>query len=186
MPRIFIAAPVSPEVQASIAALPHPAGTPLRWVRADQLHITLRFLGEISDEQLDQVLGATRDAAAGNPGTLRLTARGIGAFPDEHRARIVWVGIAGQVAGLKALQRSLENQLAARGFRRDERSFTPHITIARLRKPGPLPVELQAFAVRDFGSWQLNALQLIESRLSPAGAQYLLRHEVPLEPYADG
>lgn len=182
MPRIFIAAPISPAVRAGIAALPQPAEAPLRWVKEDQLHITLSFLGEISEGQIDQVLGATREAAAVNPAAFRLDARGLGAFPSERRARVVWVGVSGQVAELQAVQLSLETQLAARGFPREERPFAPHITIARSRKPGPLPAELQEFAAHDFGSWQVGALQLIESRLGSAGAQYLLRDEILLEP----
>jgi 2'-5' RNA ligase len=179
MPRIFIAVPVSDTVRAAIAALPHPPDTPLRWVSEGQLHVTLRFLGQISKHETDEALEATRAAAAG-AGALQLDARGVGAFPHPERARVVWVGVSGQVSRLQALQGSLEEQLAARGFAREERPFTPHITVARSGKPGPLPTELRARAEHEFGSWQVETVQLIESQPGPAGSRYIVRQEFRL------
>lgn len=179
MPRIFIAIPVSQAVRAAVAALPHPPAAPLRWVSEGQLHITLRFLGKISKHETDEALEATRAAAAG-ASALQLDARGVGAFPNPGRARVVWVGVTGQVAELRALQGSLEEQLAARGFARAERPFTPHITVARSGKPGPLPAGLRTRADQEFGSWQVDVLQLVESQLGPAGARYFVRQEFRL------
>src|SRR5690606_41698407 len=111
MPRIFVAVPVEESVRANIAGLRAVPAPQLRWVAEHQYHITLRFLGEIREADVDAVETAVREAisetfpAAGgdgpSPAGLELVARGVGAFPSPNLARVVWVGVEGAVAALR-------------------------------------------------------------------------------------
>lgn len=183
MPRIFVAIPVHDKVRAAISALPR-HGTPLwRWVAKHQYHITLKFLGEISETDVAEVRSAVEEAAARHRRGIHLIAKDIGAFPNVSRARIVWVGVGGEVNVLRSVQADIEEQLADRGFNRDERPFVPHITIARSRSHHPLPPSLQAYAEHDFGRWRADIIEIVESQLTASGPRYIIHHEIPLGTY---
>lgn len=213
MPRVFIAIPLSPAVRSTLAALPREDRRSWRWVGEEQFHITLKFLGEITEtevataaEAVGEAVAATangdRDAtgrrdstatpnAAPGRGGIALSARGIGAFPNVQRARVLWAGLAGEVDELRRVQAEIEARLARRGFPRDRRGFRPHITLARARggRPGTarleeawpsVPDSLLEHRDRSFGSWTVTSIQVVESVLEPTGPKYIVRHEIPL------
>lgn len=188
MPRIFIAVPVDSNVRAALADLPRHDSPTLRWVAEHQYHITLKFLGDIGEPDLEVVRSAVEQsvirASTGEDDRHRrcveLTAKGVGAFPHVKRARIVWVGVGGDVNNLRKLQADIDTRLADVGFEAETRRFTPHITIARARHPEPLPASLSAYEDHDFGRWQVDHIEIIESQLSPSGPRYTVRHEIPL------
>lgn len=194
MPRIFVAVPVEESVRAAIAGLRAVPAPQLRWVAEHQYHITLRFLGEIREADVDAVETAVRKAisetfpAAGgdgpSPAGLELVARGVGAFPSPNLARVVWVGVEGDVAALKRLQEAVARRLHGLGEPED-RPFSPHITVARARQPSPLPDALRRFEGHEFGRWNADAAEIIESVLTPAGPIYTVRGRVPLGAGAD-
>src|SRR5690242_6218755 len=102
----------------------------VHWVDPASLHITLAFLGELDDERLDAATQAAASTAGGHaPFTLRLA--GLGTFGSARSPRVIWVSLAGEKARLLSLQAALANDLAARGFLREERPFSPHLTLAR-------------------------------------------------------
>src|SRR5690606_24312049 len=112
MPRIFIALPVDAAVRRTIAgAIPKEDGA-VRWVKEHQYHITLKFLGETSEHELQQTGAAVEQVGRAWTEPLHLAVRGVGAFPNTARARVVWVGITGDVGPLLRLQRSVEQALA--------------------------------------------------------------------------
>lgn len=127
----------------------------------------------------DVIYAATEDDST----PLQLQARGLGAFPNESKARVLWAGLDGEVPRLIALQARLASELRRAGFEIDSKRFHPHITLARFRWPQPLPLPLPAgLAIgQEFGEWQAGEVQLIESRLHPTGARYVVRADVPLE-----
>ena len=164
MPRLFIAVPVARSVRASLAEVSQPVETPkLSWVEPGAMHLTLAFLGEVEETDVLSIERGMREAVRTAPMTLALCAAGLGAFPNERRARVLWAGVTGDVVALAALEKALTARLGDEGILREDRRFQPHITLARLREPGPLPVGLPIQGV--FGEWRATELQLIESRL---------------------
>ncbi len=135
--RLFVAlnlpAPVLDALWAAAAPL-RDLDLPVKWVRPDGLHLTLKFLGEVPDAQEAELLGALAQAARnGNPGpdrSLALALGGFGAFPDARQPRVVWVGVAPEPA-LELLQHRVERAFAPLGYPVEGRPFRPHLTLGR-------------------------------------------------------
>jgi 2'-5' RNA ligase len=133
--RLFIAVPLPAAALEACRALidgvrAGPAGRGARWVRTDNLHLTLRFLGATAPERVPAVAAAIRDAAAGRA-AFRVRLAGAGAFPSPARPRALWIGIPEGAAGLAAMSSTLGSALAALGWPPEERPFRPHLTVAR-------------------------------------------------------
>ena len=166
---------------AEIARL-RPLGPRVSWVAPPNLHLTLKFLGELPPEALEQVKEALPEAVAGaTPFSLHFY--GLGAFPGMVRPRVLWVGVdeGGQAA--QALQARVQAALTRRGFAREERPFSAHLTLGRVREPRGLAQLQQAMARdarMDFGRLEVRALSLMRSDLSPAGSRYTELANFPL------
>lgn len=180
MPRIFVALPIDVKVRKAITEVIPTGRGAVRWVKEQQYHITLKFLGDITEEQLQQTCAAIGQVGREWATPLQLTAQGVGAFPSLQSARVVWVGLTGNTEPLLRLQREVELALASLGFALERRPFTPHVTIGRLRMPGPMPEALQVHRDTPFGTWTVPNIQVIESILRPAGPIYIVRKEVAL------
>lgn len=137
------------------------------------LHLTLKFLGPVGEARVPAIADALRSAAALPAFDLEL--RGLGGFPTADRPRVVWVG-AGQGAGAAAaLAARVDAGLAALGFPPETRPFASHVTLGRVRTPKRNPglaERLHGAADRDFGRVRVQAVSLMRSQLSPAGARY--------------
>ena len=199
MPRIFVAIPVAPTGRGGLGQLGAHKAPALRWVAEHQYHITLKFLGDVDEndvaavhEAVEQAVATAMparparivDEAAADPSAdgLLLVARGVGAFPNPRRARVIWAGVAGDVVPLRRVQAAVNEQLGLRGFEADDRPFSPHITVARARQPLPLPKVLEAYAEHDFGRWRAEHIVVVESVLTPSGPHYTVRSRIPLVP----
>lgn len=199
MPRIFVAIPVAPTVRSALGQLRAHKAPALRWVAEHQYHITLKFLGDVDEndvaavhEAVEQAVATAMparparivDEAAADPSAdgLLLVARGVGAFPNPRRARVIWAGVSGDVGPLRRVQAAVNEQLGLRGFEADDRPFSPHITVARARQPLPLPKVLEAYAEHDFGRWRAEHIEVVESVLTPSGPHYTVRSRIPLVP----
>ncbi len=137
--RSFVAFDIDPAVRTALRALQTAfldTHADVRWVRAEGLHVTLKFLGAVEPARLEVVHTALVAALADQP-PLRLTVRGLGAFPAWRRARVVWVGLAGE--GLIELAACAERTLTGLGFPAEGRPFTPHLTIGRVNSPRGWP-----------------------------------------------
>lgn len=179
MPRLFIAVSIPEIVRANLARVGTAANVPgAKWVKPENFHLTLAFLGEVEERRVDAAEDATYTATEGYLEPLRLVAQGLGAFPDEQRAKVLWAGVTGDVPALSEMQAALSAELKQAGFTLDDRRFRPHITLARFRVPQLMPERLPRLQV--FGEWPVTELQLIESRLYPAGARYVVRADIPL------
>lgn len=145
---------------------------PVRWVRPDRLHITLKFLGEVEPARLPAVEQAFLEACAGTP-RLTLTAREFGVFPGVRRPRVLWAGFEADPA-LELLAHRLEQKFEALGFPVEGRPFRPHVTLGRIKEgawlPGDAAVELEG--AQPAGSFQAEEAVLLESRPGPGGAEY--------------
>ena len=183
--RSFVAILLNDEVRAALAAeiaRLRPIGPRVGWVAAPNLHLTLRFLGELPPDLLEQVKDALAEAVAG-VAPFALHFHGLGAFPGMARPRVLWVGVAEGGPAAQALQARVEAALTRRGFAREERPFSPHLTLGRVREPRGL-AELQQAMARDarmdFGRLEVQSLSLMRSDLSPAGSRYTELASFPL------
>jgi 2'-5' RNA ligase len=144
------------------------------WVKPQNIHLTLKFLGDIKTGGIDAVASAMK-AAAEDCAPFTLGASGIGFFPGIKRPRVIWVGVGGQIQPLFALQRNLEDCLAAAGFPKDNRSFKGHLTLGRFRQdPDPAAVAriLQSYSDFDREEFSVHRIVLFKSELAPSGAVY--------------
>ena len=190
MLRAFIAIKLSDELKCHIrevqAELKRRAfgRDGLGWVRPEGIHLTLRFLGDIAEEQVEALGVLLRDAAAGMKPFV-LDARGIGAFPNPQAPRVIWLGLQGTPESMAALHRMharVEDGVAGLGFPRESRAFTAHLTLARVRNRqsgAALAKVLEANQDRAVGSFTAASVGLIKSELRPAGAVYTTLVEVP-------
>jgi 2'-5' RNA ligase len=137
--RLFIAVPVAEEIRLAVGKLMEEvAGGPIdergpgqpRWVRVDDLHLTLRFLGATPDERQADIAAAVATAAA-QTDPFRVVLSGGGAFPNAYAPRVLWIGIAEGSEDLGAIVQRLNGELAPLGWAAETRPFTPHLTLAR-------------------------------------------------------
>jgi len=143
-----------------------------KWVRPENLHVTLKFIGHTDPAKLDSVRAAL--ATVRSSEQVRLDFRNLGFFPNAKHPRVIWGGMEAS-ENLAPLAHTVDQQIAMLGFPAEERPFTPHLTLARLDPPGISP-ELRAAieknAARDFGGLHTSEFHLIESKLKPSGAEY--------------
>jgi RNA 2',3'-cyclic 3'-phosphodiesterase len=188
--RAFVAVVLDEGVRSAVAATIErlrPLGSAVAWVPPRNLHVTLHFLGDQSEERLAEAEAALADAAAGSA-PLDVTFHGIGAFPGLERPRILWVGLAHGALEVRRLQARVTDALAVRGFGKEERAWHPHLTIGRVhderrwrRETGPpLRSALAQAATTTFGTQRVAEVALMRSELSPAGARYTLRRALSL------
>ncbi len=148
----------------------------MKWVEPRGIHLTLKFLGSVEEAKVPALVQALPRACEGlDPFEVALS--GLGVFPNPSRPRVAWVGLSGGVETLLRLQEGVEKVLSPFGFPREERSFTPHLTIARLRE-GVAPDEARAFgqaflrASPESVSFKVEGISLMKSQLTPSGAIY--------------
>ncbi|MFL5264378.1 MAG: RNA 2',3'-cyclic phosphodiesterase [Anaeromyxobacteraceae bacterium] len=158
------------------------AADEVRWVAAENVHLTLQFLGAVPDERVAAVTEAVRGAAA-QAAPLELALSGAGGFPNGRRPRVLWAGLTGDVAALAALVTALGRALAPLGYAPEERPFSPHLTLGRARDgrgaPG-LAVALAQAAELPAAAWRATEVTLFESHLSPKGPRYEALLRAPL------
>jgi 2'-5' RNA ligase len=145
-----------------------------RWVRSENIHLTLKFLGDIDAGEIDNIGGAMAGTAADSV-PLALNIGGIGFFPGIKRPRVVWIGLGGEIPNLLNLQRNLEDRLAAVGFAKEKRSFKAHLTLGRMRQAAnPDTVRRILKEYIEIGDHQFTAdrITLFKSVLKPSGAVY--------------
>lgn len=143
------------------------------WVATPNLHLTIRFLGEVEPDRLEAVATTLAEVATAGP-AFHLALQGLGAFPSPTRPRVVWAGVTGG-AEVVELATRVEEALAKLGFAREGRPFSAHVTLGRAREPQRDPVLAAALAMgaqREFGSFRVDEITLMRSDLSPRGARY--------------
>ena len=149
----------------------------VKWVDPRGIHLTLKFLGNIPSKRVTEITEAVGKAVQGiSPFLLEIS--GLGAFPSLKQARVLWVGVGGELDRLSILQQDLDSALAALGFAREERPFVPHLTLARIREGASGP-ERRTFGElvgsTTFGDKypvEVGAVRLMRSQLTPAGPIY--------------
>ncbi len=154
----------------------------IRWVRPENIHLTLKFLGNISEEDVAPITGVLR-IAADTTAPFHLRGQGIGIFPGISRPRVVWVGMSGDVEPLKQFQFNVEEGLEELGFPKEGRPFRAHLTLGRVK--GKLDKRILLEAIEQCGNFQSDSFTadstiLFRSDLRRNGAVYTKLAEVPL------
>ena len=179
--RSFIAIELPDEVKLGISQLQAQLKTgrqsSVKWVDPYSIHLTLKFLGNISTDKISEITRAIEVATQG-VSPLYLEVKGLGAFPNLRRVQVVWVGLSGELAKLSQLHQRIESNLAPLGFAPESRPFTPHLTLARLREHtssdeqqsfGQLIASTKFEAVYGFS---VDSINLMRSQLTREGAIY--------------
>ncbi len=182
--RLFIALDISEDVRREINSLikrlkTH--DTNIRWVRPENIHITIKFLGEVSTERVEGIKRAMSKVASGHQ-AFELIVRGTGVFPDFTRPRVLWVGIERE-ALLEEIHREINEELAHLGFEPEDRAFRPHLTIGRVKSTRglkPLLKDLRGYMDREFGKITVSEMVLVKSTLKPEGAEYETIFNAPM------
>jgi len=190
--RSFIAVEIPHEIQQAIhqstANLRKGVGSLIRWVAPENMHLTLKFLGDISPASVDiltQMLRAEADSFL----CFDIHLKGIGAFPNLKRPRVIYIGIQAP-AGLEALQRGIESASHRLGYESDPnggRRFSPHLTIGRVRQGASTSDQqkirqaLENIHIDSLGTARVDSVHLYKSDLKPSGPVYTKLYSVPLK-----
>jgi 2'-5' RNA ligase len=178
--RLFVALEIPEAVRDNLAALLQELSAVAaqardkrpRWVRPENLHVTLKFIGQAAPEQLDGLHSALSTVHSAGP--VEINFRGLGFFPNEKHPRVFWAGLDAS-ANLPSLAVDIDRGLAAQGIPQETREFAPHLTLARFDPPGlnqKLQAAIQEKRSHEFGSFKTREFHLIESKTKPSGAEY--------------
>jgi 2'-5' RNA ligase len=185
--RAFLAIDPPGEVLRSIADIQGVLKRNIRgsisWVRPEGIHLTLKFFGNIGREDLPSIAEIVTVHAAATP-PLNLHVQGLGVFPGPRRPRVLWIGMGGDTERLIALQKTIDQGLEACGFRKEERPFQAHLTLARIKSPQGLAGIERMLAERGSevaGAFEARSLTLFKSDLTPKGAIYTVLGNFPFQ-----
>lgn len=173
--RVFVAMDLTEEVRRNVTHLiaELSAATPgARWIRPEAMHITLKFIGHVAAERIEQIQKSL--STVHSPDPVEITFRGAGCFPNARRPRVLWVGIEGS-RNLPGLAAEIESGLEAVGIPREERAFHPHLTLARFKETSvhkSFEKILESLAAREFGAISTGEFYLYQSQLKRGGAEY--------------
>jgi 2'-5' RNA ligase len=179
--RLFLAISLAEEVISKLheiqRLLRKTVGTAqVRWTNREQLHVTMKFLGNVPVEQCPALLSAVNEICAPFP-PIRMTAGGIGFFPNAGNPRVIWVGVEDSGKLLPKLHEEFEERVASFSAEQRENRFQAHVTLARIKQMRREEAEKLAQIARsskadDLGSWTASHVDLIRSQLSAQGASY--------------
>lgn len=181
--RAFIAIDLSDDNKTELARLQEElkqSDADVKWVEPENIHLTLKFLGGVTDEYIGKVKEALDKAAAGiKPFEISLS--GIGAFPKLDFPRVIWVGIEKGGKETEEIAKRIEDELEKLGFPKEERPFSAHLTIGRVRSAKnkeALKIKIANYELRFTNYQTVSSIILYQSRLSPRGPTYIPLHKV--------
>ncbi len=177
--RLFIALTLPAPVRETLAALAEPIDG-FTWTQPEQLHVTLRFLGEVPEAKASAMIARL---AAVHVAAFVLPIEGVGSFPPGRPARVLWVGTGSGHPRLFQLRQRIDDAVLAAGIDADLRTFHPHVTLARTAPSAARAVEHWVHAHREFAAaaFRVEAFDLYSSALRPAGAIHTLKQRFPLD-----
>ncbi len=155
---------------------------PMRWAWPENIHITLKFLGEVEDKHVSEVSAAVDRAVSGFD-VFQLVVRGFGAFPSLRRPQVLWAGVEANRT-LQSVHDQLEGALEGLGFAREKRSFHPHLTLARAKR-GARAGDLRGLSelvgkIEYTGRFEVRSIDVMRSQLTRSGAVYDVAHSSSL------
>jgi len=176
--RVFLAIELPEDVRNRIVAIQNKLKFLLkgvRWTRPEGIHLTLKFFGNIYEKDIVQISEVVSRNTK-NAGTISLGGGKVGAFPKLERPRVLWLGLDGDIEKLSALQRTIETDLEAYGYKKEGRKFRPHLTLGRAKSFRGMIMGLSEAIKREedypAGQFDSKGLTLFQSELKPGGAVY--------------
>lgn len=184
MLRCFIAIEIPGAIRSALADLQaelRGCNADIRWVKPDNIHLTLRFLGEVEEHRIDGIVSALQTVSGGHT-QFSTEVRGLGLFPNTRSPRVLWSDVI-DTGPLTGLQSGTEAAMAAIGFTPEKRRFSPHLTLGRftsVRGKECIYRRIDAHRDESLGHIDVKSLSLIRSDLTPAGAKYTKVAGAPL------
>jgi RNA 2',3'-cyclic 3'-phosphodiesterase len=177
--RLFVAVTLPSAVRESLAALAEPLPG-VTWTNVDQLHVTLRFLGDVPVDIIEAIIARLRTVQVA---PFILPVEGVGTFPANRPPRVLWFGVGSGHPRLFQLRQRLDDALLATGLQLDVRTFHPHVTLARCTENAAPAIAHWLHVHRDATPppFRVEAFDLCESELRPAGAVHTLKERFLLE-----
>ena len=174
--RIFLSIPVPSEVKSikqMLTSTCENERVEIRWVKHNNLHLTVQFLGSVSDDIVTQI-GIEVENVVSSIKPFTLTVSETGCFPNTFKPSILYLGVGGNIKALKALIVKINDKISQIGFKKDLESFTPHITIAKINYPQKFNPDLSIFlnSTYDQIKFSVDKVQLSESKTLPEGVVY--------------
>lgn len=182
--RLFVAVNLPADLRQRLAAVQERLrGTQadVSWVRAENIHATLKFLGETEEKRLDRIRAALLEVARGR-GPFPIRVAGLGSFGGRV-PRVVWVGVEAGAEPLSGLAKDVEAAMAHLGFPKEKRGFSAHLTLGRVRSPRNAAALLAALGQADagpIGTVEVTQFELMQSELRPTGSVYTVLEKFPL------
>jgi 2'-5' RNA ligase len=183
--RTFIAIELPDEIKKQIGQVQAPLKKTkafVSWVKPGNIHVTLKFLGEVPEEKIAEVFSATEKAVEGiNRFTMNL--KGMGTFPDFKRPRVIWVGAGSGQEELSSMAGRIEEEMEEIGFPKEKRRFSPHFTMGRVKSPKNIEKLMEMVRSSDFQTEEIAVSEVVvmRSQLHPAGAIYTPLKKIPLK-----
>jgi len=145
----------------------------ISWVKPENIHLTLKFLGDVPQSRIESIKRAA-ERAAGSSSLFEIEARGAGCFPSPRNPRVLWVGLSHLPDELKRLHAKIEDELSREGFAREQKKFSPHLTIGRIRSPQNTSLVAEKLIAGGFEPvrFQANEIIVMRSDLDPSGSIY--------------
>lgn len=176
MIRTFIAIEIPVELKQEVDRLIiqlKSAGPEVKWVRAANLHFTVRFLGDISETDIPDLVEAIKKQVE-NLKSFEINLSGLGCFPNMNRPRIVWLGADGDLNALKETAYKVESACREAGYGKSDKPFSAHLTIGRIKNPRGLETLISKLPDIQFNSdeFKISELTIFKSDLSPRGPKY--------------
>lgn len=182
--RSFIAVPIPAELKTELGRFQEKLkriGADVKWVRPESMHLTLRFMGNLTLSEI-QLAGEAVFQVAKKFAPFSVELKGFGTFPPGRRPRVLWIGLAQGEKELKEIFQNLEQELISRGLGEADKPFAGHLTLGRIKTSKKLDFILEYFkkeAEKSFGVFEAKTICLFQSQLHPEGAIYTaLREEV--------
>jgi len=184
--RVFIAIELPESVKEEIARIQEKlkkTRDKIKWVDPSLIHLTLKFLGEINEKELEKVIGAM-EKIAGKFTAFNLEIKGVGAFPSSLSPRVIWIGVGEGKDAAENLARKVERELNKKGFASENKKWVPHLTLGRVKlllEKEKLAEVIQGEKDIQGGSIRVEALSIMKSRLTPKGPIYTVLKHIPLK-----
>jgi 2'-5' RNA ligase len=184
--RAFVAVPIGEqatervaEVQRGLRGTCEQAGWKVSWVRPENLHLTLKFLGEVEESRIEEIREQLGALEAYAPFDMQLA--GVGAFPPARRPRVIWIGVEQGAGDLRGMALDVEERMETIGFSREKRPFRAHLTVGRVKQARtPATGVLDGWRQVQAGTSHVREVVLYQSTLHPQGARYSALARIPL------
>jgi len=184
--RCFISITLPEEIKRGMTAIQgrlRASGADVSWTRPEGMHLTLKFLGEVEEKILPEMEAALNAAVRGRS-SFFLKVSGIGTFPDMRRPRVIWIALKEHGNNLIRLQRGVEEKFNEIGFPQEDRDFTPHITLGRIRSQKNVEKLLSLIEKEkdvELNGFDASCVHLMQSQLKPTGAVYTELYSAPVK-----